>query len=446
MIARNSVALLFAAFTFTLLLIACSDDVGDNGDDGWNVGEPNGDECPTEDDFTGHFQPTECMDGDPPVGACPEAEGYFSVYIEGCGCFCDYDSSGVEPKPEPELCPEDEGSDFTARLEPIECDPDEDVQCPEVEGKDHYKFEIENCGCYCGYDPIDPLICPDEDDGYHYVSDDPAECASILFDCPDGQDHFFDEDCGCGCVELGEPAECTAQDAAGDGACMMILGYAFNGRTCTELGGCDCVGDDCDEIFNSREACRDAYKPCLDNECEPMDAVGVDVQCPGHYGYAYHGEEEGCVGIGGCDCAGDDCEQLYSSKSECLTDHAHCADNGSGTDPVPGPGPTCSPWDVEAQGPCDMELGFGYDGDSCVSFSGCDCVGADCDRLTAEPEDCEKQIRDCDYSCGDPDGSVCDVYMSIDPTTCPDGSAYTVVNCEPMCVDPESCDPLMPDG
>lgn len=45
----------------------------------------------------------------------------------------------------------------------------------------------------------DKIKCNDKD--RDYVSKDPAQCAAILFFCPEGQSVFFDE-CGCGC----EPA------------------------------------------------------------------------------------------------------------------------------------------------------------------------------------------------------------------------------------------------
>lgn len=299
-------------------ITACSDSVDSEESNGWNLGEPlPGDDCPDESDFDAHFGPTDCIDGDPPVGVCPTAEGYFSIYIEGCGCYCDYDSPGVQPPPEPRLCPEDDdGEEFDPTLQPADCAPGGGVQCPDVEGG--FGVQIDDCGCYCGYhEPEPPAECPDEDDGYDYVSTDPDECAVIFVSCEVGQQPFSDE-CGCGCIN-------------------------------TDSGSND-------------------------------------------------------------------------------------------PEPSPGTGPTCSAWDVDAEGDCDWIIGYGYDGDNCVGYSGCDCVGSDCHRLTDSVEDCQKQIRDCDYTCGNPDGVICDVYEGIEPKSCLDGSAYTVIDCEPMCVDPNTCE------
>jgi len=44
--------------------------------------------------------------------------------------------------------------------------------------------------------------CPDPDDpAVSYVSQDPAECATIDFDCMDGDTRHFDNECGCGCLQ-----------------------------------------------------------------------------------------------------------------------------------------------------------------------------------------------------------------------------------------------------
>lgn len=104
----------------------------------------------------------------------------------------------------------------------------------------------------------------------------------------------------------------------------------------------------------------------------------------------------------------------------------------------------CAPWDIRTEGTCESHLGWGYDGEDCVSYSGCNCRGDDCRLLTSSREDCRKHIRDCDYNCGNPDGPVLDVYFGPPPSTCPDGSAYTVIGGQPLCVDPQTCERLEP--
>ncbi len=102
-------------------------------------------------------------------------------------------------------------------------------------------------------------------------------------------------------------------------------------------------------------------------------------------------------------------------------------------------GELCRAMDAKAQGLCEAEIGVIFDGTRCYMSSGCSCEGADCDRLYESVEQCESATGDCDLKCGDPDSYVCDVHASIDPQCCPDGSVYTIINCEPLCVDKATC-------
>ncbi|MFU8806242.1 MAG: hypothetical protein ACNA8W_20690 [Bradymonadaceae bacterium] len=275
--------------------------------------------------------------------------------------------------------------------------------------------------------------CPGEEDGYYYVTDDPMTCTLIRYACEEGQEYFFDPDCGCGCV--GEPSSCSAQDARGEGYCRATFGYAFNGRVCTYITGCHCAGEDCDALYESRQSCEDAYAECLGGACEPMD-VTADGPCDAELGVTFISSEVGCVSVSGCDCHGDDCDKLYYDVSTCEEDHRSCL----GGEPEPELGPTCRSWDADGEGPCLMILGYAYDGNTCVMLGGCDCVGDDCDRVTVSEEECLKQVGDCQSQCGDPDGVLCYIYASFNPSQCTDGSAYTVVNCEPVCVDRQTCE------
>ncbi|UJR82168.1 hypothetical protein [Sandaracinus amylolyticus] len=56
---------------------------------------------------------------------------------------------------------------------------------------------------------------------------------------------------------------CEAQDARGEGACLLFLGYAWNGAACTGISGCQCIGADCDELYPSPDACSAARAGCL---------------------------------------------------------------------------------------------------------------------------------------------------------------------------------------
>jgi hypothetical protein len=56
--------------------------------------------------------------------------------------------------------------------------------------------------------------------------------------------------------------ECAAQDAAGQGNCDAWFGYYWMGCSCGGYSGCNCVGDDCGQAFETEEACNAAYAGC----------------------------------------------------------------------------------------------------------------------------------------------------------------------------------------
>jgi len=114
---------------------------------------------------------------------------------------------------------------------------------------------------------------------------------------------------------------CQAQDALGEGACRAILGTKFDGSQCVTLTGCECQGDDCDELFSSQEACRQAYNACLGPSCSGQDIRGEGA-CAQFLGYAFTGDA--CAGISGCECKGADCDEMYASRSACREAHSRC--------------------------------------------------------------------------------------------------------------------------
>jgi hypothetical protein len=84
---------------------------------------------------------------------------------------------------------------------------------------------------------------------------------------------------------------------------------------------------------------------------------------------------------------GADCERLYDSEASCAAARI-----------LNGACPPCAPFDARPVGPCDLFLGYSWDGSQCVPLSGCECEGIDCDRLV--PLDvCEAAHRDCPRRC-----------------------------------------------
>ncbi len=104
----------------------------------------------------------------------------------------------------------------------------------------------------------------------------------------------------------------------------------------------------------------------------------------------------------------------------------------------------CRVSDATGEGACEMEVGVVFDGDSCITISGCHCDGPDCERFESL-EECQRVTGDCDGECGEPDGPICSMtYYPPDhpegPEDCPDGSIFTVDDCEPKCVELDSCE------
>jgi hypothetical protein len=122
----------------------------------------------------------------------------------------------------------------------------------------------------------------------------------------------------------GFPPGCEPQRVAGEGPCTLAIGVFFFGSTCGWLGGCSCVGEDCDNAYESEEACLEANRECLD-DCRPQEATftGLCEELPRK---VFTGVE--CVEMNGCDCIGIDCDYTYPTASDpppsCEATHAHC--------------------------------------------------------------------------------------------------------------------------
>ena len=62
-------------------------------------------------------------------------------------------------------------------------------------------------------------------------------------------------------VREAAPMDATA---VGDSVshCSCILGFAWNGTACVELGDCACVGADCDKLTQDQAACAASHATC----------------------------------------------------------------------------------------------------------------------------------------------------------------------------------------
>ena len=118
--------------------------------------------------------------------------------------------------------------------------------------------------------------------------------------CDDGDD-----------VSLGDDGQqqglCgAAMDAEGysdqsDPNCMpdQGLGVKWDGTDCVGIAGCECVGDDCDELFDNYDECAAECK-------QPCNSTDDPTPCPdGQYCQA---PNNGC-GAGYCTAAPVDCQR-----------------------------------------------------------------------------------------------------------------------------------------
>jgi hypothetical protein len=126
-------------------------------------------------------------------------------------------------------------------------------------------------------------------------------------------------------------ARCDAMDAAAEGDCETVLGYAFDGTDCQELVGCDCVGEDCEALYEAEVVCA--------NDCvvsEAGDACGGETEatCSPGYFCAYDGDMT-CTGEGTCELFSPGaCAGMPNSVCGCdgVTYLSACAAYAAGTD------------------------------------------------------------------------------------------------------------------
>lgn len=231
----------------------------------------------------------------------------------------------------------------------------------------------------------------------------------------------------------GSVAGCEAQDARGEGACRALLGVVWDGTQCVTIGGCECVGADCLERFDSLESCESAYGQCLvappPEPCAAQDARGEGL-CRLWLGVAFDGRA--CVSLGGCECVGADCDALYESVERCEAAHAEC---------IAPPPPSCEAQTLpegDCRGPT-RSFGWRWDGNACAEVFRCGCDDR-CLSLYASEEACRRDRAHCAarVSC-DP----AEVWCRALPPSCPAGQVPSVEDhCWGACVDVAACLPI----
>ena len=114
---------------------------------------------------------------------------------------------------------------------------------------------------------------------------------------------------------------CTEDDAAGQGDCRGSVGFRWNGFTCEELYGCDCVGADCG-AYADLDDCQQAHGACwYDDRCIGQAAFLLrgnfdsSERCADDDSHKYDGR--GCQPLCRFQCGGSGCHSIYESKQTC---------------------------------------------------------------------------------------------------------------------------------
>ena len=209
------------------------------------------------------------------------------------GYVCDDDcSGGVCEKPDDSPDPDPPTPDCSAqqiqgegqcravlgyRWDGNECTPVSGCECTDSNCDDLFESESNCQKVYdrCIGDPTcedpDPSGCTSDADCAEgqICSTDVEGCKSSSCQCTESGWACTD-DCGGGvCKDAktnpGNEPSCDAQDATGEGRCDALFGYKWTGSSCASIGGCECKGDDCDDLPISKQECQEQFSPCSGN-------------------------------------------------------------------------------------------------------------------------------------------------------------------------------------
>lgn len=90
---------------------------------------------------------------------------------------------------------------------------------------------------------------------------------------------------------------------------------------CAQISGCRCVGPDCENGYDSLEACERLNRSCIEG-CAAQDAMGEGL-CDAEIGTFWNGSER--VIRSGCGCAGAGCDQKYTDVARCMEARRACS-------------------------------------------------------------------------------------------------------------------------
>jgi len=210
----------------------------------------------------------------------------------------------------------------------------------------------------------------------------------------------------------------------------LAFGLLFGCNTKSHIGGDDAGDDAATDSGGGGDVCGSVV--CEAGEVCCNESCGI-CAAPGEGCITLYCEPDGGTmpppppGDGGVTPPGEPCGPTICGEG------TTCCNASCGICTAPGVGcpaiacePVCPAWDAAGDGFCDLFLGFTWDGSSCVGISGCDCVGAECGRVTMTFEECEAVTAECSdpppttgTACGGFRGTPCTSDMFCDY---PDGS------------------------
>lgn len=127
----------------------------------------------------------------------------------------------------------------------------------------------------------------------------------------------------CPAIDCPPPGPCDAQDVRFEGGCEPGLRFWWNGSECVGDTGCECVGAGCDDTFGDSASCEAAYAMCTmpPGDCDVDHAQG-EGDCRILFGFAWNGFS--CNEVSGCECIGA-CDTLHLERADCEAAHAGCS-------------------------------------------------------------------------------------------------------------------------
>lgn len=77
------------------------------------------------------------------------------------------------------------------------------------------------------------------------------------------------------CLSHDSDVSCDSMDAVLDNSqCDTFWGYTWDGTQCHYLGGaCNCDGEDCGNLYQTEQACQDAYGECTSNGSSQVEVL-----------------------------------------------------------------------------------------------------------------------------------------------------------------------------